>query len=93
MWILNLHVYTDNETGGLDGTLDREAYETKREQAIEDIRLRYSKVIDELKQEKGKGVEERLHNVEKQVRKIFSMMDSIRATVEELKLKDQIRNI
>lgn len=71
---------------------DREAYETKREQAIEDIRLRYSKVIEELKQEKGKGVEERLHNVEKQVRKIFSMMDSIRGTVEELKLKEHIRS-
>ena len=40
----------------------------------------------------GKGVEERLHNLEKQVRKIFSMMDSIKGTVEELKLKDQIRS-
>tara|TARA_R100001440_G_scaffold32428_1_gene51067 strand:+ start:668 stop:1027 length:360 start_codon:yes stop_codon:yes gene_type:complete len=84
-----------NEAYRQEMKADREAYEQKREQAIEDIRLRYSKVIDDLKAERADSVKNRLTTLEKSIRKLFHAVDeikSIRTVVDELKLKEQIRD-
>ena len=73
---------------------DREAYETKRETAIEEIRKRYMLVIEELKAERADSVVNRLTTLEKSIRKLFHAVDEIkqiRTVVDELKLKEQIR--
>lgn len=83
-----------NEAYRQEMKADREAYEQKRETAIEDIRKRYMLVIDELKAERADSVENRLATLEKSIRKLFVSFDEIkkiRTLVDELKLKDQIR--
>ena len=73
---------------------DRDEYEQKREDAIEKIRQRYVLVIDELKAERADSVENRLATLEKSIRKLFASVEDMRkikTIVEELRLKDQIR--
>jgi hypothetical protein len=71
---------------------DRDAYEVKREKAIEDIRGRYVSVIEDLKEEKKGGIEDRLISLEKAIRKLFVIMDKFKEEINELKLKDKVRN-
>ena len=73
---------------------DRDAYEQKREDAIEKIRQRYIIVIDALKSERENSVENRLATLEKSIRKLFASVEDMRkikTIVEERRLKDQIR--
>ena len=82
-----------NEAYRQEMKTDREAYEKKREEAIEDIRNRYSKVIDDLKQERGHGIEQRLQTLEKSIKKIFAVLDVLKKSVEDIQLKDKILNL
>lgn len=82
-----------NEAYRQEMKADREQYEKKREEAIEDIRIRYSKVIEELKAERGQGIEQRLLTLEKSIKKIFAVVDSLKKSVEEIQLKDKIRDL
>ena len=73
---------------------DRDEYEQKREDAIEKIRQRYVLVIEELKAERADSVENRLATLEKSIRKLFASVEDMRkikTIVEELRLKEQIR--
>jgi len=70
---------------------DRDEYERKRETAIEEIRQRYVKVIEELKEERKGGIEERLLSLEKSIKRLFASLDRIKEEVNALKLKEEIR--
>ena len=72
---------------------DRIEYEQKREKAIADIRDRYIKVIDDLKEEKKGGIEERLSSMEKAIKKLFALMDRLKDEINELKIKEGVRNL
>ena len=72
---------------------DRIEYEEKREKAITDIRDRYIKVIDDLKEEKKGGIEERLSSMEKAIKKLFALMDRLKDEINELKIKEEVRNL
>lgn len=72
---------------------DRIEYERKREEAISDIRDRYVKVIDDLKEEKKGGIEERLSSMEKAIKKLFALMDRLKDEINDLKIKEQVRNL
>jgi hypothetical protein len=72
---------------------DRDQYERKREEAIEGIRQRYVKVIDDLKEEKKGGIEERLTSLEKGMKRLFALMDKLKDEINELKIKEQVRNL
>tara|TARA_Y100000114_G_C11541182_1_gene222696 strand:- start:187 stop:543 length:357 start_codon:yes stop_codon:yes gene_type:complete len=72
---------------------DRIEYEEKREKAITDIRDRYIKVIDDLKEEKKGGIEERLGSMEKAIKKLFALMDRLKDEINELKIKEEVRNL
>tara|TARA_R100000655_G_scaffold24339_2_gene48932 strand:+ start:479 stop:835 length:357 start_codon:yes stop_codon:yes gene_type:complete len=72
---------------------DRDEYERKREKAIEDIRGRYMAVIDDLKEEKKGGIEERLTSLEKGMKRLFALMDKLKDEINELKIKEQVRNL
>lgn len=76
----------------LEMKADRDEYERKREEGIEKIRLRYVKVIEDLKSDKKDGIEERLTSMEKAIKKLFVMIDKLKDEINELKLKDRIRN-
>ena len=80
-----------NEQYRLEMKADREAYEQKREVAIEGIRDRYVKVIEDLKLEKKGGIEDRLTSMEKAIKKLFVMMDRLKEEINELKIKNQVR--
>tara|TARA_A100001201_G_C4051677_1_gene189849 strand:- start:383 stop:739 length:357 start_codon:yes stop_codon:yes gene_type:complete len=71
---------------------DRDAYEVKREKAIEEIRGRYVAVIEDLKEEKKGGIEDRLTSMEKAIKKLFVMMDKLKEEINELKIKDKVRD-
>ena len=71
---------------------DRDEYERKREEGIEAIRQRYMKVIDGLKQDKKGGIEDRLTSLEKGIKRLFSLMDKMRDEINDLKIKEKIRN-
>ena len=81
-----------NEAYRLEMKQDREAYEKKREEAIEGIRDRYVKVIEDLKAERGAGIEERLISLEKSIKKLFAMVDRLKEDINELKFNDKNRN-
>ena len=81
-----------NEQYRLEMKADRDAYEIKREKAIEEIRGRYIKVIEDLKEEKKGGIEDRLSSLEKAIKKLFIMIDKLKEEINELKIKDQVRN-
>ena len=72
---------------------DRDAYEVKREKAIEEIRGRYIKVIEDLKEEKKGGIEDRLSSMEKAIKKLFVMIDKLKDEINELKIKDSARDL
>ena len=72
---------------------DREEYERKREEGIEAIRQRYVSVIDELKQEKKGGIEDKLLSLEKAIKKLFAMVDSMKQEINELKIKEEVRSL
>jgi len=72
---------------------DRDQYERKREEAIEGIRQRYVKVIDDLKEEKKGGIEERLTSLEKGMKRLFALMDKLKDEINELKIKEQVRSL
>lgn len=83
-----------NESYRQEMKTDREEYERKREEAIDTIRMRYVKVIEELKSDRADKVENRLATLEKSIRKLFAgveEMRKIKIIVDELKLKEQIR--
>lgn len=80
-----------NEAYRLEMKQDREAYERKREEAIEGIRQRYIKVIEDLKAERGAGIEERLISLEKSIKKLFAIVDKLKEEINELKIKEEIR--
>ena len=82
-----------NEEYRLEMKADRESYEIKGEKAIEDIRVRYVAVIDDLKEEKKGGIEDRLSSMEKAIKKLFVMMDRLKEEINELKIKDQVRDL
>ena len=71
---------------------DRDEYERKREEGIETIRQRYVKVIEELKEDKKGGIEDRLTSLEKAMKKLFLMIDKLKEEINELKIKEKIRN-
>ena len=90
--IYNWHVQSKrNEEYRQEMKKDRDRYDQKREEGIEAIRDRYSKVIDDLKTERKKGVEERLLSVERGIKKIFSMVDKLKEEINEVKIKDHAR--
>ena len=72
---------------------DRDQYERKREEAIEGIRQRYVKVIDDLKEEKKGGIEDRLTSLEKGMKRLFALMDKLKDEINELKIKEQVRSL
>tara|TARA_Y100001963_G_scaffold46201_1_gene65145 strand:+ start:152 stop:505 length:354 start_codon:yes stop_codon:yes gene_type:complete len=72
---------------------DRDEYDRKREDGIEKIRLRYVKVIDDLKAERKGGIEERLLSVEKGIKRLFASLDKIKEEVNEIKLKEHVRDL
>jgi hypothetical protein len=77
--IYNWHKQTNqNESYRIEMKKDREEYERKREEAIEGIRDRYVKVIEDLKKDRSGGIEERLISMEKAIRKLFLMIDKIK---------------
>ena len=71
---------------------DRDEYERKREEGIEQIRQRYMKVIEDLKEDKKGGIEDRLTSLEKGMKRLFSLMDKMKEQINELKIKEQLRN-
>ena len=72
---------------------DRDAYEIKREKAIEEIRGRYVAVINDLKEEKKGGIEDRLTSMEKAIKKLFIMIDKLKDEINELKIKQSARDL
>ena len=72
---------------------DRLDYEQKREKALDELRDRYTKVIDDLKDEKKGGIEERLSSLEKAIKKLFALMDRLKDEINELKIKEEVRNL
>ena len=76
----------------LEMKADRDEYERKREEGIEAIRQRYVKVIDELKQDKKGGIEDRLSSLEKAIKRLFALMDKMKDEINDLKIKDKIRH-
>lgn len=72
---------------------DRDAYEDKREKAIEEIRGRYMAVIDDLKEEKKGGIEDRLTSLEKGIKKLFVLIDKLKEEINELKIKESARDL
>ena len=82
-----------NEEYRIEMKADRDEYERKREEGIEAIRLRYVKVIEELKEQKKGGIEERLLSLEKAIKKLFAMVDSMKQEINELKIKEEVRNL
>ena len=72
---------------------DRDAYEDKREKAIEEIRGRYIKVIDDLKENKKGGIEDRLASMEKAIKKLFVMIDKLKEEINDLKIKESVRDL
>ena len=82
-----------NEQYRLEMKADREAYEQKRESAIEGIRDRYVKVIEDLKAERKGGIEDRLHSVEKGIKSLFASLNRLKEEVNEIKLKEHVRDM
>lgn len=85
-----------SESYRLEMKTDRENYEKKREESEEKLRLRYMKVIESLQSEKADAVENRLTSLEKSIRKVFAVLEELRkmkGTVEELRIKDQVRDL
>ena len=82
-----------NEEYRLEMKADRDEYERKREDGIEKIRQRYMHVIEELKSERSNGIEERLNGLEKGIKKLFHLIDKLKEEINELKLKDKVRNL
>ena len=77
----------------LEMKADRDEYERKREDGIEKIRLRYVKVIEELKSDKKGGIEDRLSSMEKAIKKLFVMIDKFKDEINELKIKETARDL
>ena len=77
----------------LEMKADRDEYERKREDGIEKIRLRYVKVIEDLKSDKKGGIEDRLSSLEKSIKRLFALMDKVKEEINDLKLKETVRNI
>ena len=82
-----------NEAYRLEMKADRDEYERKREEKIEQIRNRYVKVIEDLKSEKKGGIEDRLISMEKAIKKLFVLMDRLKEEINDLKIKDQVRDL
>ena len=76
-----------------DMKADRDEYERKREEGIEKIRVRYVKVIEDLKSDKKGGIEDRLSSMEKAIKKLFVMMDKLKEEINELKIKESVREL
>jgi len=72
---------------------DREEYEQKREKAIDELRDRYTKVIEDLKAERGAGIEERLVSLEKGIKRLFALIDKLKEEINELKIKETVRDL
>ena len=53
----------------------------------------YVKVIDELKAERGAGIEERLISLEKGIKRLFALIDKLKEEINELKLKETVRDL
>ena len=72
---------------------DRDEYERKREEAIEGIRERYIKVIEDLKAERGAGIEERLISLEKSIKRLFALIDRLKEEINTIKIKESVRGL
>ena len=72
---------------------DRDEYERKREEAIEGIRERYIKVIEDLKAERGAGIEERLISLEKSIKRLFALIDRLKEEINAIKIKESVRGL
>ena len=77
----------------LEMKADRDEYERKREEGIEKIRIRYVKVIEDLKEDKKGGIEDRLSSLEKSIKRLFALMDRVKEQINELKMKETARNM
>ena len=82
-----------NEEYRIEMKADRDEYERKREEGIEAIRQRYVTVIEELKEQKKGGIEEKLLSLEKAIKKLFAIVDSMKQEINELKIKEEVRNL
>jgi len=72
---------------------DRDEYERKREEAIEGIRERYIKVIEDLKAERGAGIEERLISLEKSIKRLFALIDRLKEEINAIEIKESVRGL
>jgi len=81
-----------NEAYRLEMKNDRDEYERKREEGIEKIRERYQVVIEDLKQQKSNGIEERLVSLEKGIKKLFHLIDKLKEEINDLKFKEKARD-
>lgn len=82
-----------NEEYRIEMKADRDEYERKREEGIQQIRERYIKVIDDLKSEKTTGIEDRLFSLEKSIKRLFAMVDKMREEINDLKIKESVRQM
>ena len=50
-------------------------------------------MIDDLKAERGAGIEERLISLEKSIKRLFALIDRLKEEINTIKIKESVRDL